>query len=38
MGEEALSAIGISGPLDYVLNVVCALFGIGSGVVISRRW
>ena len=36
MGEEALSAIGIVGPLEYVFNIICALFGIGCGVVISR--
>ena len=36
MGEEALSAIGIVGPMDYIFNLICALFGIGCGVVISR--
>ncbi|MBO7664184.1 MAG: polysaccharide biosynthesis C-terminal domain-containing protein [Clostridia bacterium] len=36
MGEEALSAIGITGPLDYVFNIICALGGIGCGVIISR--
>jgi len=36
MGEEALSAIGIVGPLDYVFNIICALGGIGCGVIISR--
>lgn len=36
MGEEALSAIGIIGPLDYVFNIISALCGIGCGVVISR--
>ena len=36
MGEEALSAIGIITPLSYVFNIICALGGIGCGVVISR--
>ena len=36
MGEEALSAIGVVGPMDYIFNLICALFGIGCGVVISR--
>jgi len=36
MGEEALSAIGIVAPLNYVFNIICALGGIGCGVIISR--
>lgn len=36
IGEDALSAIGIVGPFVYVLNIICALFGIGCGVLISR--
>ena len=36
IGEEALSAIGVVGPLNYVFNIVCALFGIGCGVIVSR--
>jgi len=36
MGEEALSAIGTVGPLDYVFNIIAALGGIGCGVLISR--
>lgn len=36
MGEEALSAIGITGPISYVFNIVCALFGIGCGVAVSH--
>lgn len=36
LGEEALSAIGITGPVDYLLNIICALGGIGCGVFISR--
>lgn len=36
MGEEALSAIGIAAPIDYVFNMICALGGIGCGVLISR--
>ena len=36
MGEEALSAIGIAGPLSYVFNMIAAFCGIGCGVIISR--
>ncbi len=36
LGEEALSAVGIVGPLNYIMNIICALCGIGCGVVISR--
>ncbi len=36
MGEEALSAIGTVGPINYLFNIIAALGGIGCGVVISR--
>ena len=36
MGEEALSALSTVGPINYVLNIISALGGIGCGVVISR--
>lgn len=36
MGEAALSAIGLVGPLNYVFNILSALCGIGCGVLISR--
>jgi Na+-driven multidrug efflux pump len=36
MGEEAMAGVGITGPLDYVFNIVAALCGIGCGVMISR--
>ena len=36
MGEEALSAIGTVTPINYVLNFLAALGGIGCGVLISR--
>ena len=36
IGEVALSAIGTTGPFTYIWNIICALFGIGCGVVVSR--
>lgn len=36
MGEKALSALSTVGPINYVLNIIAALGGIGCGVVISR--
>ena len=36
MGEAALSAIGTTGPINYVFNMLAALGGIGCGVLISR--
>ena len=36
MGEVALSAIGTAAPISYVFNIIAALGGIGSGVLISR--
>ncbi len=36
LGEEALSAIGAVGPINYVFNIIAALGGIGCGVVISK--
>lgn len=36
MGEVALSAIGVVTPVNYAINLICALGGIGCGVVISR--
>ena len=36
MGEEALSAIGIVSPLNYIFSIICAMGGIGCGVIISR--
>jgi len=36
MGEEALSAIGTVGPINYLFNIIASLGGIGCGVVISR--
>ena len=36
MEEEALSAIGTVGPVNYVFNIIAALGGIGCGVMISR--
>ena len=36
MGEEALAALSTVGPINYGLNIIAALGGIGCGVVISR--
>ena len=36
MGEEALAALSTVGPINYVLNAISALGGIGCGVVLSR--
>ena len=36
IGTKALSAIGVVGPLNYVFNIICALLGIGCGVVVSH--
>ena len=36
IGEVALSAIGTTGPFTYVFNLICALFGIGCGVLVSH--
>ena len=36
MGEAAMAGVGITGPLDYVFNIIAALCGIGCGVMISR--
>lgn len=34
--EVALSAIGTTGPISYIFNIIAALGGIGCGVLISR--
>ncbi len=36
IGEVALSAIGTTGPFTYIYSFICALCGIGCGVVVSR--
>ncbi len=36
LGEEALSAVGTVGPINYVFNIIAALGGIGCGVLLSK--
>ncbi len=36
LGEEALSAVGTVGPVNYLFNIIAALGGIGCGVYLSK--